>query len=159
MFWLSWDLQASTTRNDSNYYDVHILPFTAGAGKSTLISILTQDAHYGDAYGRVMLNNSPMNNAVFKQYCYVVEQKDSNWPYLTVREILNFALELFNTTKTRSQLTKRVDEVLTKVGLASVENVRGINLSGGQQRRLSLAVALLKQPKVLFLDEPTSGTY
>jgi ABC-2 type transport system ATP-binding protein len=50
-----------------------------------------------------------------------------------------------------------VDEVITKMGLNICANTRNARLSGGQARRLSIAMSLLKQPTVLFLDEPTTG--
>ena len=95
-----------------------------------------------------------MSDRVFKRYCYVVKQQDTNWPYLTARETLTYAAELYDLAGTPDVL---VNEVMVKTGLVSCADIGVSNLSGGQQRRLSLAVALLKQPAVLFLDEPTSG--
>ena len=96
-----------------------------------------------------------MDNKVFKEKCFLVGQYDKNWPHLTVCETCTFAARLFGTAGDISTIVSEViDEV---VGLTSVSNSRNSSLSGGQQRRLSLAIALLKQPEVLFLDEVTSG--
>ena len=95
-----------------------------------------------------------MSDRVFKRYCYVVKQYDTNWPYLTARETLTYAAELYDLAGASDVL---VNEVMVKTGLKSCADTAVAQLSGGQQRRLSLAVALLKQPAVLFLDEPTSG--
>jgi len=109
----------------------------------------------------------------------LVGQYDKNWSYLTVLETCTFAAKLYgiksNSTEDiitahvhddlldnhsnskEDNTTAVVHDLIDKVGLTEVSNSRNLSLSGGQQRRLSLAIALLKQPKVLFLDEVTSG--
>jgi len=142
----------------------------SGAGKTTVINVLSQNAFYGQAYGSVTLNNVPMNDRIFKRYCYLVKQQDMNWHYLTARESLTFAAQLYHkvvvTTNKQDDEEEEeeqdvirllVEDVLRKMGLESCADTRCSRLSGGQQRRLSLAMALLKKPAVLFLDEPTSG--
>lgn len=129
----------------------------SGAGKTTLISALSLDAHYGQAYGEVTLNGVPLTDEIFKSHCYVVKQHDKHWPYLTCRETLMYAAELFQVGETRAETTSLVDEVIQKMGLETCSDTRNARLSGGQQRRLSIGVALLKKPTVLFLDEPTSS--
>lgn len=144
----------------------------SGAGKTTVINVLSQNAFYGQAYGSVTLNSVPMNDRIFKRYCYLVKQQDMNWHYLTARESLTFAAQLYHkvvvTTNKQDDNDEEdeeqqdvirllVEDVLRKMGLESCADTRCSRLSGGQQRRLSLAMALLKKPAVLFLDEPTSG--
>ena len=102
------------------------------------------------------MNGLPITDTSFKRYCYVVKQQDTNWPYLSPRETLMYAAELYN-VKTDETTDLFVDALIQKTGLMSCADTRIERLSGGQQRRVSLAVALLKQPAVLFLDEPTSG--
>ena len=86
----------------------------------------------------------------------VVVQHDKHWPYLTTRETLAYAAELYEVAN-KTDIATVVDEIIEKMGLGVCADTRCARLSGGQRRRLSIAVALLKQPTVLFLDEPTSG--
>ncbi|CAB9519407.1 Putative white-brown complex homolog protein 30 [Seminavis robusta] len=128
----------------------------SGAGKTTLISALTLDAFYGKPSGKVTLNGVKLTDSVFKQHCYVMKQHDKHWPYLTCRETLQYAAELYNVSA-KKDIPLVVEEIIQKMGLSVCSETRCARLSGGQQRRLSIGVALLKQPTLLFLDEPTSG--
>jgi ABC-type multidrug transport system ATPase subunit len=117
---------------------------------------LTLDAFYGKPKGSVKLNGVPMTDKIFKQHCYVVVQHDKHWPYLTCRETLRYAAELYDVVD-KQDLAAIVDEIVHKMGLDTCKDTRNARLSGGQMRRLSIGIALLKQPTLLFLDEPTSG--
>lgn len=128
----------------------------SGAGKTTVISALTLDALYGNTTGTVKLNGVPMTDKIFKTHSYVVVQLDKHWPYLTCRETLIFAAELYDIAA-KEDLGPLVDETIAKMGLTVCADTRNARLSGGQARRLSIAIALLKQPTLLFLDEPTTG--
>jgi ABC-type multidrug transport system ATPase subunit len=128
----------------------------SGAGKTTLISSLTLDALYGHATGKVTLNGVSLTDEIFKSHCYVVKQHDKHWPYLTCRETLSYAAELYDVVD-KADKDALVNEIIQKMGMESNADVRNSQLSGGQRRRLSIGVALLKQPTLLFLDEPTSG--
>jgi ABC-type multidrug transport system ATPase subunit len=127
----------------------------SGAGKSSLIGALTLNACRGELFGSVTLNNMPLTDKGFKEHCYVVPQYDRHFPYLTCRETLRFAAELYNIDQ--EQVDPAVDRVMETMGLRNCANTRNARLSGGQARRLSIGMALLKQPAVLFLDEPTTG--
>ena len=98
-----------------------------------------------------------MTERLFKRYCYVVKQQDTSWPYLTARETVTYAAELYDITENKEATELLVNDLIRKTGLMSCADTKVARLSGGQQRRLSLAVGLVKQPTVLFLDEPTSG--
>ena len=128
----------------------------SGAGKTTLISALTLDAFYGKPSGTVTLNGEALTDKIFKEHCYVVKQQDKHWAYLTCRETLLYAAELYEIAA-KSDIAILVDEVISKMGLDVCKDTRCARLSGGQRRRLSIGIALLKQPTLLFLDEPTSG--
>lgn len=93
-----------------------------------------------------------MTDQVFKKHCYVVKQHDKHWPYLTCRETLMYAGELYQIAATHAQISEAVDVILKKMGLTVVADTKCGQLSGGEQRRLSIGMALLKQPTVLFLD-------
>ena len=111
---------------------------------------------FGKLTGSVTLNGVPMTDHIFKNHCYVVVQEDKHWPYLTCRETLMYAAELYDIAEP-ADLPIVVDEIIDKMGLRICANTRNARLSGGQARRLSIGMALLKQPTLLFLDEPTSG--
>ena len=107
------------------------------------------------------LNGEVMSKSIFTKYCATVPQQDKHWAFLTCRETVAFAADLYLDLPA-AEKTMRVDAVLTTMGLSGcahtkVGNAFYAGLSGGQKRRLSLAVALLSNPLVLFLDEPTSG--
>ena len=90
------------------------------------------------------------------RHCYVVKQHDKHWPYLTCRETLRYAGELYDVASGKD-LDLMIEEIIKKMGLVVCADTRNSDLSGGQRRRLSIGIALLKQPTLLFLDEPTSG--
>ncbi|KAL7574129.1 hypothetical protein ACA910_014814 [Epithemia clementina (nom. ined.)] len=128
----------------------------SGAGKTTLINALTLNAQYGIAQGSVKLNGKSLSAKIFKEHCFVVQQQDKHWPYLTCRETLFFAAQLYQVVAKEDEALL-VNEILDKMGLQVCADTANARLSGGQRRRLSIGLALLKQPRVLFLDEPTSG--
>ena len=103
-----------------------------------------------------MLNGLSLSRSTFEKHCYYVEQYDEHWHHLTVKETLIFAAK-FSQVISNDEISREVVGVLRKVSLKSVQNEYCSVLSGGQQRRLSLAIALLKKPSILILDELTSG--
>ena len=128
-------------------------------------------AHNGQLTGKIILNGVPLNRDVFKSKCFHVPQFDKNWMHLTVNETLMYAARLSPSAVTADNMqhagdgkastttiiTRAVDDAIVSLGLYDAKDTYCSNLSGGQQRRLSLAVALLNKPSVLFLDEVTSG--
>ena len=135
--------------------NAYFYPFSISL-QTTLMNALTLDAPYGVTKGSVTLNGVAMTDKIFRQHSYLVTQYDRHWPFLTARETLNYAAELYDVALAED-IPIIVDEVVSKLGLQACEKTRNGRLSGGQSRRLSLAIALLKQPTLLFLDEPTSG--
>merc|ERR1719335_1193421 len=133
----------------------------SGAGKTTLMDLLTLEGAGGNRFGHVDLNGEVMTDTVFKKYCAYVPQADQGWAFLTCRESLKFAAD-FYIAGTAAEKKNRVDELITTMGLEACQNTKVGNeflkgLSGGQRRRLSLGCAFLKDPLVIFLDEVTSG--
>jgi ABC-type multidrug transport system ATPase subunit len=114
------------------------------------------DAFFGRSIGSVTLNGISLTEEIFEQHCYVVVQHDEHWPYLSCRETLRYAAELYDVAAP-ADIDSVVNEIIAKMGLKICRDTRNARLSGGQRRRLSLGIALLKQPTLLFLDEPTSG--
>jgi len=74
---------------------------------------------------------------------------------LTVRENLEFIAEIYGFDKNKSK--SQADKMISTFNMQEVENSRAKTLSGGWKRKLSIAMALISEPKVLFLDEPTLG--
>ena len=134
----------------------------SGAGKTTLLNVLTGSSFGGENKGSIYLDNKEMTPSMFTQCCYVVNQQDFHWPFLTCRETIEYALNLYMKTKTVEDTNSVTDNLLKKLGLEGCQHTIVGNeffkgLSGGQKRRLSIALALVKQSNVILLDEPTSG--
>lgn len=133
----------------------------SGAGKTTFMDLLTMQGAGGTRTGYVDLNLEPLTPEVFRQFCAYVPQNDNGWPFLTCRESLQFAADFF-ISGSAAYKKERVDKLVESMGLEACQNTKVGNeflkgLSGGQRRRLSLGIAFLKDPLVIFLDEVTSG--
>ena len=126
-----------------------------GAGKTTLISILCGLAA-ADA-GEVRLFGKPFHRTDrdLRRLVGIGTQDLSIYPDLSARENLRFFGKLYGIRGT--ELEKRVDELLASVGLSDRADDRAGTFSGGMKRRLNLAVAIVHRPRLLFLDEPTTG--
>ncbi len=124
-----------------------------GAGKTTLINVLSTviKKDGGEVYingvnldkdpekVRKIINVSPQENAVCKK--------------LTVKENLELVADLYGV----ENKAEKVAAAIKKFGLLEKAGVQARKLSGGQQRRLSIALAIISEPQILFLDEPTLG--
>lgn len=126
-----------------------------GAGKTTLIRILTtllrQDS--GEAY--IEGRNCADQGLEIRRLIGVVPQENSLDRYLTARENLELHARLHGMPTARYR--QRIDQLLELFGLASRQDDFPDTFSGGMQRRLVVARALVHEPQVLFLDEPTTG--
>jgi ABC-2 type transport system ATP-binding protein len=121
-----------------------------GAGKTTTVEIL-EGYRRRDAGSVTVLGNDPQDpGPEFRQRIGVVLQQSELWPNLTVRE----THRVFAGYYERPRL---IDEVIELVGLEGKRDARVKTLSGGQKRRLDLGVALVGDPDLVFLDEPTTG--
>jgi ABC-2 type transport system ATP-binding protein len=121
-----------------------------GAGKTTTVEIL-EGYRRADAGDVAVLGSDPREAGTdWRQRIGVVPQTGDLFPNLTVRE----HLELFAGYFTHS---RPPEEVMQLVGLDEKAGARVRTLSGGQRRRLDLGIALVGDPELLFLDEPTTG--
>jgi len=124
----------------------------SGAGKSTLIRSLLGTLR--PTKGTVTLAGAPIGSAGPVGY---VPQDDALHRELTPRQSLSFAAALRLHDQPEQVREERVAEVAASVGLAERMDVRITSLSGGQRKRVAVAMELLTEPDLLILDEPTSG--
>ncbi|CAL9189301.1 unnamed protein product [Musa hybrid cultivar] len=125
----------------------------SGAGKSTLLDVLA--ARTAPTAGYVRLNSSPLHPASFRRLSAHVPQHDASLPLLTVFETFAFAARLL---LHRCHASAIIASLLADLRLSRVAHTRlSGNLSGGERRRVSIGLSLLRDPSVLLLDEPTSG--
>jgi len=121
-----------------------------GAGKTTTVEIL-EGYRRPDAGAVEVLGFDPQGaGGEFRQRIGVVLQQSEVWPNLTVREVHAAFAGYY-------RRPRAVDEVIEIVGLAEKSGARVKTLSGGQKRRLDLGIALVGDPELVFLDEPTTG--
>jgi ABC-type multidrug transport system ATPase subunit len=131
----------------------------SGSGKSTLLSVLA--SYHVPAGGNVLFGNGQPVREDLEDYrsgLGNVPQQDIVYPGLTARENLMYSSRLREHAETASAvLDEHVTRALTQVGLLDHADKLFERLSGGQQKRVSVALELLKRPRLLLLDEPTSG--
>lgn len=122
-----------------------------GAGKSTMMKILTTYIHANE--GTAKINGYDVNNNVKQVQQSVGYLPEHNPLYLDmyVKEYLNFNASIYKIDKTR------INEVIEQTGLTMESHKKIIQLSKGYRQRVGLANALLHNPDVLILDEPTTG--
>ncbi len=121
-----------------------------GAGKTTTVEILEGYRERDAGEVRVLGMDPASGGAELRQRIGIVLQECGISPYLTVTEVLSMHAECYRSPR-------RVGEVIELVGLDEKVDARVKTLSGGQQRRLDLALGLIGDPELLFLDEPTTG--
>ena len=126
-----------------------------GAGKSTTMNMIA--GLLAPSGGTIRLDGADLDpeNRELRRALGVVPQDLAIYPDLTARENLNFFGRLYG-IRGRT-LKSRVAEALARTGLAARANDRAMNFSGGMKRRLNFGIALLHQPRLLILDEPTVG--
>lgn len=132
---------------------MHALLGPNGAGKSTLMRVIAGQLQ-GHS-GEVSIYGIRMPDPKALSFIGCAPQPISLYPSLTARENLRFFGAMAGLS--RDQIVLRSELVLEKTGLAEYSEAAVASFSGGMQRRLNLAVALLHSPKLLLLDEPTVG--
>ncbi|KAF4536112.1 ABC transporter-like protein [Lasiodiplodia theobromae] len=148
---------------------LNIIMGPSGSGKTTLLNSMGRRLKnsFSTKYhssGQLLVNNSIPSDSVLESIIsYVTQDDDALLSSLTVRETLRFAAGLrLPSWMPKEEKNKRAEDILLKMGLKDCadnliggELVKGI--SGGEKRRVTIAVQILTDPRVLLLDEPTSG--
>ena len=121
-----------------------------GAGKTTTVEILEGYRRRDAGEVRVLGHDPERPGPEFRERIGVVLQQSELWPNVTVREAHAIFAGYY-------RAPRDVDEVIALVGLQEKTSARIKSLSGGQKRRLDLGIALIGDPDLVFLDEPTTG--
>ncbi|MER7920859.1 MULTISPECIES: FHA domain-containing protein [unclassified Streptomyces] len=130
----------------------------SGSGKSTLLKALT--GYRPANQGEVLYDNRNLYKqfAELRQRIGLVPQDDILHKELTVKKALKYAAKLrFPADTTGQERDARIEEVLRELKLDIHKDKKVTSLSGGQRKRVSVALELLTKPSLIFLDEPTSG--
>jgi ABC transport system ATP-binding/permease protein len=130
----------------------------SGAGKSTLLGALTGMRPATE--GTMLYDGRDLyqHYAELRHRIGLVPQENILHTQLSARRALGYAAELrFPPDVSKGERRRRIDEVLAELSLATHADTRTSALSGGQQKRVNVALELLTKPSLLFLDEPTSG--
>lgn len=148
---------------------LNVIMGPSGSGKTSLLCSIARRLHgsIGTRYhvkGEMLYNGAvPSESVVRSVSSFVTQDDDALMPSLTVRESLQFAAGLrLPSWMSKEEKNRRAEDILLKMGLKDCANnligsdlVKGI--SGGEKRRVTIAIQILTDPKVLLLDEPTSG--
>ncbi|AEO05986.1 ABC transporter ATP-binding protein [Listeria monocytogenes] len=127
-----------------------------GAGKSTTLSMICTESE--PTSGEIYIDDEKLtfkNRTLFRQKLGVVFQENVLDDLLTVRENLYNRASLYG--KTKAEITERLALVSSIMGIEDILNRRFEKLSGGQKRRAEIARAIMHDPEILLLDEPTTG--
>jgi ABC-type multidrug transport system ATPase subunit/ABC-type multidrug transport system permease subunit len=128
------------------------------------LDILAKKRKTGIVTGQIFVNGEEIHDRkTFRRLTGYVDQEDIHIPCLTVQETLEFSASVrLPESITAKEKSMRVEIVLSQLGLAHIANSRvgdaiHRGISGGEKKRLSIAVELVTNPSVIFIDEPTSG--
>ncbi|KAL7026377.1 hypothetical protein ACKWTF_013895 [Chironomus riparius] len=128
----------------------------SGSGKTTLLNILS-GFNTDEFSGPITVNREPRDLREFTKHSAYIMQEENLFPLLSVRESMSFAVKF----KTGIKLTKIEQEakVESTLRMLKLENTDTFiqSLSGGQRKRISIAIELLNDPQIIFLDECTTG--
>ena len=150
----------------SGYFEVGqmaALMGPSGSGKSTLLDVLAGRKTVGKISGDIKFGGEKPSRNFLRRYTGYVEQTDTLLPILTVEEMLLYTADL---KKPISESKKsKVDAVEELLGVLALDSCRDVligselarGISGGQAKRVNIGIALIGNPRVLFLDEPTTG--
>jgi len=126
-----------------------------GAGKTSTLRLLAGLLTVSEGDAAVLDFSLKSQSEAIKPYVGYMAQQFSLYAELTVLENLRFFAEIFDVPAKKRE--ERTDRLLAFAGLADFRDRRSAHLSGGMQKKLALACTLIHQPRILLLDEPTTG--
>jgi ABC-2 type transport system ATP-binding protein len=126
-----------------------------GAGKTTTIRMMMSILVPSDGHVRIAGLDCHRDAAEVKRHVGYLPDSPIFYDYLRGREILQFIGEMHGLT--RAEATRRAQRLMTELGLEQVVEEFAVNYSMGMKKKLGLACALIHEPSVLILDEPTNG--
>ena len=126
-----------------------------GAGKSTTFSMLTGVLNPTEGSAKICGYDVETEMSKIREIMGVVPQFDILWGELTAYEHMSMFSKIKGVKA--EVFESSIDELLDSVGLLHVKMARVANFSGGMKRRLSVAIASIGNPRIIFLDEPTTG--
>ena len=138
-----------------NKGEMYALLGVNGAGKSTTIKMLSSLIKPTDGDAFLNGNSVITDSEKVKKIINVSPQETAVAPNLTVRENLVLMAQIYGCDKVSAD--KKAEKMIEDFDLGEVVKTKAKTLSGGWQRRLSIAMALISEPEILFLDEPTLG--
>ncbi|OLY79407.1 ATP-binding cassette sub-family G member 8 [Smittium mucronatum] len=137
---------------------------SSGSGKTTILNMIAGRLGKGSVMGEILYNGEVRNPKKFKNILSYVEQDDNLNPYLTVRETIVYMakLKLDSRKISTEEKVEKVNRYLDEMKLSGfkdslVGSVETRGISGGEKKRTGIAAKLLTNPKILLLDEPTTG--
>uniref|UniRef100_A0A8B9BNF2 ATP binding cassette subfamily G member 5 n=1 Tax=Anser brachyrhynchus TaxID=132585 RepID=A0A8B9BNF2_9AVES len=135
----------------------------SGSGKTTLLDAISGRLGHKDSFfGEVYVNGRHLKKEQFRDCFSYVPQNDALLSFLTIQESLTYTALLALQKCSNSVIKKKVDAVMAELSLSHIaDKIIGshifVGISGGERRRVSIAAQLLQDPKVMLLDEPTTG--
>lgn len=127
----------------------------SGGGKSSLLNALSGFTSSGVS-GEIKINENPVSVRVVRKVSSYIMQENLLHDFLTVKEAMTFAT-IFKNERKMSEKKTIIESILSSLGMMKQLHTFVKHLSGGQQKRLSIAMELVDDPAILFLDEPTTG--
>lgn len=132
----------------------------SGSGKTvflkSLLGLFTPEEGSISYDGKIYLNLQKDDQRKLRQKMGMVFQGSALFDSMTVEENVMFPLKMFS-NKSRAEMKERVDFVLNRVNLVDAHHKYPSEISGGMQKRVAIARAIVNKPKYLFCDEPNSG--